>query len=160
MNALKSIVAAAALATVALTGSIAMADDRAVIESFYADLLTDPAATTAEQVRAVVAEEWVSTPQPFGGPGAEGLIRTLGGFGQLVPDLKWTPMEILQDGNRYIVRGMATGTPVGPFFGVEPPTGKSFEIMSIDIHTVENGRITTSYHVEEWATAIQQLTAQ
>lgn len=51
------------------------------------------------------------------------------------------------------------GAPTKTFFGVEP-SGKSFEIMTIDIHTVENGRITKSYHVEEWAKAIQQLSAK
>ena len=35
--------------------------------------------------------------------------------------------------------------------------GKSWEIMSIDIHTVENGKVVTSYHVEDWAGAIRQL---
>ena len=29
--------------------------------------------------------------------------------------------------------------------------------MSIDIHTVENGKIVTSYHIEDWAGAIRQL---
>ena len=66
---------------------------------------------------------------------------------------------ILQSGNRFIVRGKETGTPVKPMFGVDPQ-GKSFEIMSIDIHTVENGRIVQSYHVEEWHRAVRQLKAQ
>lgn len=135
-------------------------DDMDVVKRFYADLLTTPADATPEAVREVVAEDWESTPTPLGGPGAEGLVNTLGAFGQLIPDLTWEPQEILQDGNRFIVRGRATGTPVGPFFGVDPATGKSFDIMSIDIHTVEDGKIVRSYHVEEWATAIQQLTAE
>ena len=61
--------------------------------------------------------------------------------------MKWQIEEVLQDGNRYIVRGKATGTPVKPFFGVEP-SGKSFKIMSIDIHTIEDGKI-THLNVEE-----------
>ncbi|MEM7237495.1 MAG: ester cyclase, partial [Pseudomonadota bacterium] len=63
-------------------------------------------------------------------------------------------------GDRYIVRGRAMGTPVGPFFGVDPATGRSFEIMSIDIVTVEDGKITHIYHLEDWTSAIAQLTAQ
>jgi predicted ester cyclase len=80
-------------------------------------------------------------------------------FGQAIPDLKWEIAEILQDGNRYVVRGKATGTPVMPFLGVEP-TGKGFEIRSIDMHTVENGKIVRFYHVEEWLQAIGQVSAQ
>lgn len=143
----------------AIVTSAAAADDLDVVKSFYSDLLTTPADVTADQVRSVVAEDWVSVPTPRGGAGAEGFHKTLKGFGAIIPDLTWEPQEILQDGNRFIVRGKATGTPEGPFFGIDPATGKSFEIMSIDIHTVENGKIVKSYHVEEWATAIRQLKA-
>ena len=90
---------------------------------------------------------------------AAGLVKSPKVFGAAIPDLKSTVQEILQTGNRYVVRSIATGTPVKPFFGV-PPSGKSFEIMTIDIHTVENGRITQSHHVEEWAKAIHQLKAK
>lgn len=76
-----------------------------------------------------------------------------------MPDLTWEPQEILQHGNRFTVRGRATGTPVGPFLGVEPATGNGFDIMSIDILAVEDGRVVHAYHVEDWATAIAQLTA-
>ncbi|MEQ9258823.1 MAG: ester cyclase [Roseovarius sp.] len=153
---LSTLVAAAALAATPLA---ALADDLDVIRSFYADLLTTPADATGEMVRSVVAEDWVSIPTPRGGEGAEGLVKTLAAFGEVVPDLTWEPQEILQDGNRYIVRGKATGTPAVPFLGIDP-SGKSFEIMSIDIHTVENGRIVQSYHVEEWLTAKYQLQAE
>lgn len=148
------------LAFTALSATFAFADDLDVVRSFYADLLTTPADVTSEAVRSVVTEDWESIPTPRGGPGADGLVKTLGGFGAVIPDLAWEPQEILQDGNRYIVRSIATGTPTGPVFGIDPPTGKSFEIMTIDIHTVEDGKIVRSYHVEEWAKAIQQLTAE
>ena len=149
-----------ALALVALVApGFAQADDRAVIKSFYADLLTTPADVTEDAVRSVVSEDWESIPTPRGGPGADGLFKTLQGFGAVIPDLEWTPEEILQDGNRYIVRGRATGIPAVTFLGVEP-TGKGFEIMSIDIHTVEGGRIVQSYHVEEWLSAKHQLQAE
>jgi hypothetical protein len=31
--------------------------------------------------------------------------------------------------------------------------------MSIDVHTIENGRMTRSYHVEDWIGAVRQLNA-
>ena len=64
-----------------------------------------------------------------------------------------------QDGETVIVRSRATGTPKGPFFGVDGQ-GRSFDIMAIDIHTVENGKITRSYHVEDWAGALRQLSGK
>ncbi|WP_422037706.1 ester cyclase [Roseibium sp.] len=154
-----TLTSALAAGLVALLSGAAAADDLDVVKSFYSDLLTTPADVTTDQVRSVVSDDWVSVPTPRGGAGAEGFHKTLKGFGAIIPDLKWEPQEILQDGNRYIVRGKATGTPQAPFFGIDPATGKSFEIMSIDIHTVENGKIVKSYHVEEWATAIRQLKA-
>lgn len=143
-----------------LVGSIAQADDREVVEAFYTQLLSAPnAPDIADRVAEVVVEDWVSIPTPRGGPDAEGLVKSLQGFGAAIPDLNWDVQEILQDGNRYIVRSIATGTPAKPFFGIEPK-GKRFEIMTIDIHTVEDGKIVRSYHVEEWAKAMQQLSAE
>lgn len=142
-----------------LVGTLAQADDREVVEAFYTQLLSAPnAPDIADRVADVVVEDWVSIPTPRGGPDAEGLVKSLQGFGAAIPDLNWEIQEILQDGNRYIVRSIATGTPAKPFFGIEPK-GKSFEIMTIDIHTVEDGKIVRSYHVEEWAKAMQQLSA-
>lgn len=132
-------------------------EDRAVVEAFYTDLLSNPSGDDLpDRVERIVAADWVTIPAGRNGPGAEGFAKTLAGFGQLIPDLTWEIEEILVDGDRYVVRGRATGTPVTTFFGIEP-SGKSFEIMSIDIHTVEDGRIVQSYHVEEWATAMRQL---
>ena len=140
--------------------SAAHADDRKVVEAFYTELLSAPNADDlAERVANVVVDDWVATPTPRGGPGADGMTKTLQGFGAAIPDLNWEIQEILQDGNRYIVRSVATGTPVKPLFGIEPK-GNSFEIMTIDIHTVEDGKIVRSYHVEEWAKAMQQLSAE
>jgi hypothetical protein len=41
-----------------------------------------------------------------------------------------------------------------------PFTGKAFSIMSIDIHTIRDGRIQTTFHLEDWAGALRQLTGQ
>jgi predicted ester cyclase len=77
----------------------------------------------------------------------------------LIPDLRWEIKDTLVDGNRIIVRSEASGTPTGPFFGVEP-TGKSFRIMTIDIHTIKDGKAVTAHRVEDWASAVRQLTAK
>ncbi len=134
--------------------------DLDVIKAFYSALLTDPGTTSKETVLSVVSEGYVGVPTPPAGPGSEGLFNSLRYFGEVVPDLRWEALDIIdhQDG-RFTIRGRATGTPVGPFLGVESPTGKSFDIMSIDILTVENGRIVHSYHLEDWTGAIAQLTA-
>ncbi len=146
-------------AIIVFSAPMAQAGDREVVEAFYSELLSAPTAGDIDsRVRKVVIEDWVSIPTPRGGKGAQGMIETLKFFGSIVPDLKWEPQEILQDGNRYIVRSIATGTPTGKFFGIDPKAG--FKIMTIDIHEVKDGKIVKSYHVEEWAKAIQQVSGK
>jgi predicted ester cyclase len=81
------------------------------------------------------------------------------GLEKAVPDLKWSIKDVVVSENQIVVRGEASGTPAGEFMGV-PHAGKSFKIMSIDIHTFDNGKITRSYHVEDWLNAVRQLTAK
>ena len=73
-----------------------------------------------------------------------------------IPDLKWEIREVLVSGNRVIVRGEATGTPAGELMGA-PTNGKSFKLMSLDVHTLEGGKIARTYHVEDWQGAFRQV---
>src|SRR5262249_56681335 len=119
----------------------AKADDRATVESFYTRMLNaTTAADLPDHVAATLAPGWVSVGDYSGETKTrDQFLKQLQGFGKLVPDLAWTIEEIIQAGNRYVVRGRASGTPAGPFFGVGP-SGKRFEIMSIDIPTVDDGK--------------------
>ncbi len=91
---------------------------------------------------------------------SEQLIGQLRFFWKMIPDLVWAPQEIIESGNQVIVRSKITGTPNSPegkFFGVPTDGSKSFETMSIDIHTIENGKILKVNHIEDWATALKQM---
>jgi len=136
-------------------------NDEETVRAFYTDVLSDPANTTAERYYELFSPEVVSIPTPPGGPGAKGMLNTIAFLGQVVPDLRWQPEEIIPlDDGRFVVRGLAAGTPTGPFLGVEPPTGRRFEIMSIDILTLRQGKIVHVFHLEDWTSAIAQLTTQ
>ena len=91
--------------------------------------------------------------------GREPLAGQLGGIKKGLPDMKWEVLEVIAAGDRIVVRGQGSGTPAGPFFGV-PHTGRSFKVMSIDIHTLRDGKIAYTHHLEDWAGAIRQLTGQ
>jgi hypothetical protein len=52
------------------------------------------------------------------------------------------------------VRGDVTGTLAGDLFGV-PHTG-----MAIDIQTIKEGKISKTYHMENWLSALGQLRAK
>ena len=77
-------------------------------------------------------------------------------MGSIIPDLHWAIKDILVIGDQIIVRGEATGTPTGEFWGAQP-TGKSFKTMAIDIFTLKNGKLASAYHIENWMTALEQL---
>lgn len=140
--------------------STALADDSATVQSFY-DLLSNP--TSQDHVAAFeasITDDWESIGNYSGkNKNREGFLGQIGGFGQLVPDLNWAIEDTHQDGNFVTVRSRATGTPVGPMFGVDGE-GRSFEIMTIDIHELEDGKIARSYHVEDWAGALGQLSGR
>ncbi len=153
----------AKLSTLAMTLALilaapAVADDRQVVENFYANVLSGVAAPDiADRAAKVLAPNWESIGDYSGKNKSRAqFVAQLGGFGKLIPNLKWMPQEIIRDGNRYVVRSRFTGTPKGPLFGVDG-AGRSFDAMSIDIHTVENGMIVKTYHVEDWASVLRQL---
>ena len=67
-----------------------------------------------------------------------------------ITDALWT------SGDRIVVRGEATGTPVAELFGARP-TGRSFKTMALDVFTVRGDKLASAYHVENWVGALQQI---
>lgn len=129
---------------------------RQLIAPFY-DMLNQPATKNLKAIaEANIAPDWRSVGGEGNVKGRDAFVGQVGGFGKLIPDLAWRIKDVLVDGDRIIVRSEASGTPVGPFFGV-PASGKSFKIMTIDIHTVKNGKLVEAHHVEDWAGALRQL---
>ncbi|NKB18962.1 MAG: polyketide cyclase [Alphaproteobacteria bacterium] len=135
----------------------ALANDKAAVQSLYDFLSNAGSKSHAQAFRANVTKHWQSVGNYSGkNKTAPAFIGQLGFFAKKIPDLNWKVEEMIQAGNRVIVRGRATGTPKGPLFGVDGK-GKSFTIMSIDIHTLERGKIAKTYHIEDWAGALRQL---
>lgn len=86
------------------------------------------------------------------------LAEVFQAMGKTVPDLTWEVVAIHVVDDLMVVRGEATGMPVAEFWGAAP-TGKSFRTMAIDVFTVRDGKLATGYHIENWATALEQLRA-
>jgi predicted SnoaL-like aldol condensation-catalyzing enzyme/ketosteroid isomerase-like protein len=129
---------------------------RVIVAPLY-DALNEPA---RKDVRALLAkaansdyrsystnEDWLTREQ---------LADVFTMLGAAIPDLRWTIKDIQTVGGQIIVRGEATGTPTGEFFGAKP-TGKGFKTMALDLFTVRNGKLASAYHVENWITALQQI---
>lgn len=128
-----------------------------VVAPFYSQGLTVNAETdVAELMGELLADDF----QSIGSvetKSKDELTQQVQFFWQLIPDLKWDVQEMLQDGNRVIVRSIASGTPNGNFMGVPTDGSTSFSIMTIDIHTIENGQVVQTYNLEDWPTAMGQL---
>ena len=156
MNKSKSLVADASL-VVASFGTAAVADNAQSVQTFY-DLLSNPGSDS--HVSAFVgatSDTWESVGDYSGqNKTRDAFLGQMGFFDKLIPNLEWTVEAMHQDGDFVTVRSRATGTPVGPLFGVDGQ-GRSFEILTIDIHELSDGKIIRSYHVEDWATALRQL---
>ena len=110
---------------------------------------------------AVLTEDYESCAGYLPGEcwGRETSIKVVSGFAGTIPDMKFEIREVLVAGDRVIVRGEVTGTPSGELFGV-PHSGKSFRIMAVDIQTIRDGKITKTFHMENWLSAIGQLRAK
>jgi ketosteroid isomerase-like protein len=157
-----------AIATALLTGAgaasaqtLTEAQARAVIAPWYS-LFNQPVQgdmkTLQEQVLTADYEScWGYLPGECWGRDAS--VKVVGGFAKSIPDMKFEIKEVLVAGDRVIVRGEVTGTPAGYLFGVAH-TGKSFRIMAIDIQTIQDGKISRTYHLENWISAVGQLRAK
>ena len=138
---------------------IAYADGEHSVEVFY-ELLSNPVLNRTRCVFKCIFPDWESIGDYSGKTkNRENFLAQMGGMAKLVPDLNWAIEDMFEDDDKVVVRSRATGTPSGPFFGVDGQ-GRSFDIMTIDVHELEDGRIVRSYHVEDWAGALRQLSGK
>jgi predicted ester cyclase len=129
---------------------------RAIVTPFYEALNRPAEKDVAKLLEQATSSDWMSC----GGNDAcvprETVIAGFKNRGATLPDLKWEIKEVLVAGDRIIVRGEGAGTPSATFLGI-PASGKSFKVMAIDVHTIEDGKMKRTYHVEDWAGAMRQL---
>jgi steroid delta-isomerase-like uncharacterized protein len=105
----------------------------------------------------ILSDQWVDIPpapaQPAGPAGAKKILAELS---QTFPDLKVAIQDVLEDGNKVIVRSEISGTQKGDFLGF-PSKSRKLVIQAIDIHELKDGRIIRTWHSEDWMTGFHQL---
>lgn len=108
----------------------------------------------------ILAINWKALPPVPGNPGGrEGQKGTLQYLHQIFADFKYEVQEVIVAGNKIVCRAVLSGRQTGEFLGVSP-TGRRIEMMTIEIHTVENNLITETWHIEDFFGAYRQLTAK
>ena len=105
----------------------------------------------------ILSDTWIDIPpapnQALGPAGAKQILTELR---TAFPDLKITIQEILQDGNKIIVRSEIAGTQRHALMGLAPKN-RQMKIQAVDIHEFKDGKIIRTWHTEDWLTGLHQL---
>jgi steroid delta-isomerase-like uncharacterized protein len=89
-------------------------------------------------------------------PGREGAKHLLVELTTTFPDLQVRIEEVLQEGNKVLVRSTITGTQSAPFMGF-PAKNRTMTMQAVDIHEFKNGKIVRTWHTEDWMSGLHQL---
>jgi len=130
-----------------------------IVKNFY-DSLNAPGTKNVEAlVTSATHDNWLSFSGEKIYKNRAAFIGQAVGFGKMIPDLAWNVKEVIPSpcGTKIVVRSEASGTPVMPLFGVENTHKKTFRIMAIDLHTVQDGKLVRVFHAEDWKSALAQL---
>ena len=107
----------------------------------------------------ILAPTWEDIPLNEGqGAGRDGFKPVVGHFHAIFPDLKIVNEDIIEAGDKVIVRSTLSGTQAAPFAGF-PSKGKSMSVMAIDIHQFKDGKVVKSWHIENWLSGLFQMGA-
>ncbi len=131
--------------------------NKEAVMAFYEKALTVNSETRPTAVLSPLMSEGYQSSGSVESKGAEQLMGQLEFFWKIIPDLKWEPQQVINEGDVFTVRSIATGSPNGDFMGMPTDGSKSFKIMTIDIHTMKDGKFVSTHHIEDWGTAMKQL---
>lgn len=108
-------------------------------------------------LQSLLDEQWQDLPadpiHPVGKKEVSGLLTHLT---SVFPDFNCEIKDILQDGNKVIVRSVLSGKQHAEFMGF-PSKGKVMSIQAVDIHEFQNGKIIRTWHTEDWLSGLNQL---
>ncbi len=105
----------------------------------------------------ILHETWVDIPSPPGTPaGPEGVKPLLARLTTTFPDLKLTIEDILQEGDKVVVRAKMAGTQKEAFMGF-PSKDRKMDIQVVDIHEFKDGKIVRTWHTGDWMSGLRQL---
>ncbi len=112
-----------------------------------------------EMLDDILALDWKPLPPVPGNPGGrEGQKGTLAFLHQVFDDFKYQVQEVIVAKDKVVCRALLSGKQVGEFLGI-PPTNRRVEMMTMEIHTVKDGLIIETWHIEDFFGAMRQLTA-
>jgi predicted ester cyclase len=130
-----------------------MRAERTAVETLYRAFSEQ----NPELVDTVLAPEWDDIPlAPGQGPGPEGIKPIIRSIAAAFPDVQITIHDMVQAPGKIAVRAEISGTHLGELFGIAP-TGKKVSFRLHEFHTLANGLVTTTWHMEDWFGLFLQL---
>ena len=127
---------------------------RATIDNFYRAFAGEP-----DLLDQVVTADWQDIPlAPGQAAGRDGIKPMIGAFKQAFPDIAVTVHDVIAQGDLIAVRAAITGTHEGEWFGVAP-TGRAVSITLHEFHRIQDGRLTHTWHLEDWFGWLNQVGA-
>ena len=128
---------------------------RELVETLYRAFNTgDP-----DLLDGVLADDWRDVPlAPGQQQGRDGVKPMIAAFRAAFADVAFEPEEIVLCGDRAAVRLTLSGRHVGEWMGVAA-TGAAFRIAMHEMHHIDDGRITDTWHLEDWAGWREQVGA-
>ncbi|MBX3657786.1 MAG: ester cyclase [Ramlibacter sp.] len=130
---------------------------QALIRDFYTALTTSPPETMKSTLEKATHPDWMNCSDDAHCQTQGQTLQRWAARTGVIPEMQWVLKDLIISGSQMVVRGQVTGTPVQAFLGV-PPNGRAFRLMTLDVHTVRDGRIARTYHLENWMEAHRQLT--
>lgn len=127
-----------------------------LVQPYYDALLARTPGAVRASAESVTTANWRNCTDEDVCETREAAIERWSGIRKLIPDFDIEIREVLVAGDEVVVRDELNGTPVGPLMGVDPQ-GRSFRIMTTDIHKIDAGKIVHSYHLEDSGRGIEQM---
>lgn len=127
--------------------------ERQAVKTFYRAFTEQ----NPDLVDEVLSPTWDDIPlAPGQGPGPEGIKPIIRSVMQAFPDVRITIHDMIQEPGKIGVRAEISGTHQGELFGIAP-TGKKVSFRLHEFHTLDSGRVTTTWHMEDWFGLFLQL---
>jgi len=131
-------------------------DNKQFMNSFIEEVINRQ---NLDAIDKMASEDFIEhMPFPGQGPGREGLKFAIGSMHTGFPDMNWTTLEQIAEGEKVVSRFVWRGTHNGEFMGI-PPTNKKVEVWGIVIDVVRDGLFSESRIIIDTVGLLQQLGA-
>ncbi len=129
-------------------------ENKAFMRRFYDDVVNGGNLALIDEL---FAPEFVEhEPFPGLGPGREGVRQFFTTMRAAFPDLQMKIDDIIAEGDKAVARVTMSGTHRGEFMGT-PPTGKTFNVTTIDIVRFAEGKAAEHWGATDTAGMMEQL---